>query len=42
MPMIDAFIPDGALEPEAEERLLNEITETLLTLEGFEPTNEQS
>ncbi len=39
MPMIDAFIPDGALAPEAEARLFEELTETLVRLEGFEPTN---
>ena len=39
MPMIDALIPEGALKPEAEERLLKELTDILITHEGFEPGN---
>jgi phenylpyruvate tautomerase PptA (4-oxalocrotonate tautomerase family) len=39
MPMIDVTIPEGALKPEAEERLLRELTEILITAEGFERTN---
>jgi phenylpyruvate tautomerase PptA (4-oxalocrotonate tautomerase family) len=39
MPMIDVTIPEGALKPEAEERLLKELTEILITAEGFERTN---
>ena len=42
MPMIDAFIPDDALEPKAEAQLFNELTEILIRLEGFEPTNERA
>jgi len=39
MPMIDALIPEGALKPEAEARLLKELTDILITHEGFEPGN---
>src|ERR1700710_3124761 len=41
MPMIDAFIPEGALKPEAEARLLTDITDILLRHEeDIEPANE--
>jgi len=40
MPMIDAFIPEGALKPEAETRLLKELTDILLQAEGFDPSNQ--
>jgi phenylpyruvate tautomerase PptA (4-oxalocrotonate tautomerase family) len=39
MPMIDVTIPEGALKPEAEERLLKELTEILIEAEGFSPNN---
>jgi phenylpyruvate tautomerase PptA (4-oxalocrotonate tautomerase family) len=39
MPMIDAVIPTGALAPEAEARLMKEITDILITAEGFDPGN---
>jgi len=39
MPMIDVTIPEGALKPEAEERLLKELTDILLTAEGFKVDN---
>jgi phenylpyruvate tautomerase PptA (4-oxalocrotonate tautomerase family) len=39
MPMIDALIPEGALKPEAEARLLKELTDILITHEGFDPGN---
>jgi len=42
MPMIDAFIPEGALEPEAEARLFEELTDILLRLEGLDPTNQKA
>jgi phenylpyruvate tautomerase PptA (4-oxalocrotonate tautomerase family) len=41
MPMIDASIPEGALDPAAEERLLRELTDILIRLEGFDPANER-
>lgn len=39
MPMIDATIPEGALTPDAEARLLQEMTDILLRAEGFDPGN---
>jgi phenylpyruvate tautomerase PptA (4-oxalocrotonate tautomerase family) len=42
MPMIDAYIPEGALKPEAEERLLGELTDILLKHEGLDPTNQRA
>jgi phenylpyruvate tautomerase PptA (4-oxalocrotonate tautomerase family) len=41
MPMLDAYIPDGALEPGAEERLLAKLTDLLIVNEGADPTNPQ-
>jgi phenylpyruvate tautomerase PptA (4-oxalocrotonate tautomerase family) len=40
--MIDAFVPEGALTPNAEARLFTELTETLIRLEGFDPANERA
>jgi phenylpyruvate tautomerase PptA (4-oxalocrotonate tautomerase family) len=40
MPMIDVTIPEGALKPEAEERLMKELTDILITHEGFGAENE--
>lgn len=40
MPMIDALIPEGALTPDAETRLLKEMTDILLRAEGFDPGNQ--
>lgn len=40
MPMIDALIPENALTPEAETRLLKEMTDILIRAEGYEPDNE--
>jgi phenylpyruvate tautomerase PptA (4-oxalocrotonate tautomerase family) len=40
MPMIDATIPEGALKPEAEERLIKELTDILITHEGFGADNQ--
>lgn len=39
MPMIDAYIPEGALQPEAEAMLCKSLTDILLRAEGFDPTN---
>jgi phenylpyruvate tautomerase PptA (4-oxalocrotonate tautomerase family) len=39
MPMLDAYIPAGALSPQAEERLLAELTDLLITNEGADPSN---
>ena len=41
MPMLDAYIPAGALAPDAEERLLAELTDLLIVHEGADPTNPQ-
>src|SRR5258707_15726790 len=40
MPMLDAYIPEGALSPQAEEKLLARLTDLLLEHEGADPTNE--
>lgn len=39
MPMIDVTIPEGALSPEAEARLMKELTDILITHEGFDPAS---
>jgi phenylpyruvate tautomerase PptA (4-oxalocrotonate tautomerase family) len=39
MPMIDVTIPEGALKPEAEERLLNDLTTILIRAEGYSSDN---
>jgi phenylpyruvate tautomerase PptA (4-oxalocrotonate tautomerase family) len=41
MPMLDAYIPAGALSADAEERLLEQLTDVLITHEGADPTNPQ-
>jgi phenylpyruvate tautomerase PptA (4-oxalocrotonate tautomerase family) len=41
MPMIDAFIPNGALDSSAEARLMEELTEILIRHEGLDPSNER-
>jgi phenylpyruvate tautomerase PptA (4-oxalocrotonate tautomerase family) len=41
MPMLDAYIPEGALTPEAERELLGTCTDLLLKHEGADPTNEK-
>ena len=41
MPMIDAYIPEGALDPKAEARLMEELTEILIRHEGMDPSNER-
>jgi phenylpyruvate tautomerase PptA (4-oxalocrotonate tautomerase family) len=35
MPMIDVTIPEGALKPEVEARLIKELTDILITHEGY-------
>jgi len=42
MPMLDAYIPEGALTPEAERKLLGTCTDLLLEHEGARPTNERA
>lgn len=39
MPMIDVTIPEGALKPEAEARLIKELSEILIRHEGFGADN---
>ncbi|HYB34457.1 MAG TPA: tautomerase family protein [Mycobacterium sp.] len=39
MPMLDAFIPDGALSAEAEDALLSQLTDILLRNEGADPSD---
>lgn len=39
MPMLDAYIPEGALSPDAEHRLLARLTDLLLEHEGADPTD---
>ncbi len=41
MPMLDAYIPAGALSAAAEEKLLADLTDLLITHEGADPTNPQ-
>jgi phenylpyruvate tautomerase PptA (4-oxalocrotonate tautomerase family) len=38
--MLDATIPDGALDPDRERALIAELTDILLKWEGADPTNE--
>jgi phenylpyruvate tautomerase PptA (4-oxalocrotonate tautomerase family) len=39
MPMLDAYIPAGALTADAEEQLLGQLTDMLLINEGADPSN---
>ncbi len=39
MPMIDALWPEDALTPEAEARLVKELTDILIKAEGYDPGN---
>ena len=40
MPMLDAYIPEGALSADAERALLARLTDLLIEHEGADPTNE--
>ena len=40
MPMVDAYIPQGALPPEAQDKLLARLTDPLLQHEGVDPANQ--
>ena len=42
MPMLDAYIPEGALPREAEQKLLADLTDLLLRHEGADPTSPQA
>lgn len=39
MPMLDIYIPEGALDPDAEKGLLATLTDVLLEHEGADPAN---
>jgi phenylpyruvate tautomerase PptA (4-oxalocrotonate tautomerase family) len=39
MPMIDAYIPAGALAADAEHKLIDQMTEILIRAEGFDPSS---
>ena len=39
MPMIDVYIPEGALASDAEAQLMEELTDTLIRHEGLDPDN---
>lgn len=39
MPMLDAFIPEGALPADAEKKLLSNLTDILLKHEGADPSD---
>jgi phenylpyruvate tautomerase PptA (4-oxalocrotonate tautomerase family) len=39
MPMLDAYIPAGALSPVAERELISQLTDLLLRHEGADPTD---
>ena len=42
MPMLDAFIPEGALSTAAEQALMADLTNILLRNEGADPTNSRA
>lgn len=39
MPMLDVYVPEGALSAAAEEALLDRLTEILVRWEGFDPAD---
>jgi phenylpyruvate tautomerase PptA (4-oxalocrotonate tautomerase family) len=39
MPMLDAYIPDGALDADSEQRLMARLTDVLLEHEGADPSD---
>jgi phenylpyruvate tautomerase PptA (4-oxalocrotonate tautomerase family) len=42
MPLMDVYIPEGALSPDAERELLARATDLLLEHEGIDPANEMA
>lgn len=42
MPMLDAYIPEGALTADAEAKLMRDLTDLLMRHEGVDPTNEKA
>jgi phenylpyruvate tautomerase PptA (4-oxalocrotonate tautomerase family) len=41
MPMLDAYIPEGALDPDSERNLIKALTNALLRWEGADPNDER-
>jgi phenylpyruvate tautomerase PptA (4-oxalocrotonate tautomerase family) len=39
VPMLDIYVPEGALQPEAEAALLGRLTDILIKYEGFDPAD---
>jgi phenylpyruvate tautomerase PptA (4-oxalocrotonate tautomerase family) len=39
VPMLDVYVPEGALRPDAEAALLGRLTDILIRHEGFDPTD---
>ena len=39
MPMLDIYVPEGALQREAEAALLGRLTDILIKYEGFDPAD---
>jgi phenylpyruvate tautomerase PptA (4-oxalocrotonate tautomerase family) len=39
MPMLEAYIPEGALRDDAEDKLLSDLTDLLIRHEGADPTS---
>jgi phenylpyruvate tautomerase PptA (4-oxalocrotonate tautomerase family) len=39
VPMLDVYVPEGALQPDAEAVLLGRLTDILIRHEGFDPTD---
>jgi phenylpyruvate tautomerase PptA (4-oxalocrotonate tautomerase family) len=39
VPMLDVYVPEGALRPDAEAALLDRLTDILIRHEGFDPTD---
>ena len=37
--MLDVYVPEGALRPDAEAALLGRLTDILIKHEGFDPTD---
>ncbi|QFZ19450.1 hypothetical protein [Saccharothrix syringae] len=37
MPMLDVYVPEGALRPEAEAAMISRLTDILIRHEGFDP-----
>ncbi|WP_030620943.1 hypothetical protein [Streptomyces achromogenes] len=42
MPMIDVFVPEGALTQQAEQDLINKITRAMIRFEGLDPDDPEA